>query len=134
MDSINVTTEILSLAEARRRLEVIKPEVERLMDLSRQIQQMHALLKGFSGSGKHPPLLTAGLERLRVAWRESLQRINDQGATVKDPATGLMDFYTWHGDELVFLCWHHGEETIEAWHGLDEGFAGRKSVESLREP
>ncbi len=55
--------------------------------------------------------------------------VNELGAYVKDPEIGLVDFYAWRGDEMVFLCWRHGEHDIVAWHGLDEGFAGRKRLD-----
>ena len=47
---------------------------------------------------------------------------------LKDPMTGLIDFYTWVDGELAFLCWQHGEDSIEYWHGIEEGYRGRKPV------
>lgn len=50
---------------------------------------------------------------------------------VKDPVLGLVDFYTFHGDDLVYLCWKEGEEEVEAWHTLDGGYKGRRPVDEL---
>ena len=60
------------------------------------------------------------------AYKELVTR----GAYLKDPATGLLDFYTWRGDEIVFLCWKDGEDTIGYWHGLHDGFLGRAPLEA----
>ena len=35
---------------------------------------------------------------------------------IKDPTTGLLDFYAWKDDDVVFLCWKYGEDTIRHWH------------------
>ena len=31
----------------------------------------------------------------------------------------------------VYLCWQYGEEHIEFWHGIDDGFAGRQSLDEF---
>ena len=133
MEEINVTTEILDLEEARSRLEEIKPEIDTLMKLSRDIRAMHGRMSDLDEDSAAASQLRARLDRLQDTWRDSLKRINEKGATVKDPSAGLIDFYCWHAGELVFLCWRHGEETINAWHGLHEGYAGRKPVSALTE-
>ena len=35
-----------------------------------------------------------------------------------------------HEDEEVYLCWKLGEKHIFYWHRMDEGFAGRKPLDS----
>ncbi len=68
------------------------------------------------------------LERIdayRDAWRE----IEDMGAVLKDPRTGLVDFYGRVDGKLVWLCWKYGEEAVSHYHGLDEGFVARRAIE-----
>jgi hypothetical protein len=31
----------------------------------------------------------------------------------------------------VLLCWKVGEDEIAFWHDLEEGFAGRRSIDDL---
>jgi hypothetical protein len=70
--------------------------------------------------------LTVQVERYQEAWRE----IEATGAVLKDPRQGLLDFYGRVDGKLVWLCWKYGEETVTHYHGLDEGFSGRKLIES----
>jgi hypothetical protein len=130
----NVVTEIVDLAEARRRLPKLRPRVSLLMEATRGLKSAHLRLhRSGVALGEDP----ARLERLtrdrRAAeerFRAALEAVNELGAYVKDPEIGLVDFYSWRGAEMVFLCWRHGEEDIVAWHGIDEGFSGRKSLDA----
>jgi hypothetical protein len=70
--------------------------------------------------------LAAHVERYQAAWRE----IEDTGAVLKDPRQGLLDFYGRVDGKLVWLCWKYGEDAVTHYHGLDEGFSGRKPIES----
>ena len=66
------------------------------------------------------------IETYRAGWRE----VEDMGAVLKDPRTGLLDFYGRVDGKLVWLCWKYGEDAVAHYHGLDEGFAGRKPIEA----
>jgi hypothetical protein len=70
--------------------------------------------------------LARRLERYRSGWQE----VEEMGAVLKDPRTGLVDFYGQVDGKTVWLCWRYGEESVTHYHGLDEGFAGRKPIES----
>jgi hypothetical protein len=47
---------------------------------------------------------------------------------LKDLDTGLVDFYSLRGSEIVFLCWKEGEAEIKHWHSLKGGFSTRKPI------
>jgi hypothetical protein len=66
------------------------------------------------------------VDAYRSAWRE----VDDLGAVLKDPSTGLVDFYGRVDGNLVCLCWKYGEDAVTHYHGLDEGFVGRKPIEA----
>jgi hypothetical protein len=70
--------------------------------------------------------LVERVERYQSAWRE----VEDMGAVLKDPRTGLVDFYGQVDGKFVWLCWRYGEDAVTHYHGLDEGFANRKPIES----
>jgi hypothetical protein len=70
--------------------------------------------------------ILARIERYQAAWRE----VEDLGAVLKDPRLGLLDFYGQVDGELVWLCWRYGEASVTHYHRLDEGFGGRKPIES----
>lgn len=62
--------------------------------------------------------------KYEAGWRE----IQSMGAVVKDPQSGLLDFYGRIEGRLVWLCWKFGEERLGYYHELDAGFAGRRAL------
>jgi hypothetical protein len=70
--------------------------------------------------------ILALIDKYRAGWRE----IEDLGVVVKDPRIGLVDFFGAVDGRTVFFCWRYGEESITHYHGIDEGFAGRKPIQS----
>jgi hypothetical protein len=134
MDHANITTDILSLDEARRRLPALRPHVVALMEITTELVDLSNTLQDLSErSGDHTAekeRLMARSKELTQAYERELKAANDLGAVIKDPTTGLLDFYAWKDDDVVFLCWRYGEDTIRHWHRLTDGFRGRRPVES----
>jgi hypothetical protein len=69
--------------------------------------------------------IIARLEGYQAAWAT----LDDMGAVLKDPRTGLIDFYGQVDGKLVWLCWRYGEDAISHYHQLNEGFSARKPIE-----
>jgi len=61
-------------------------------------------------------------------FEEKLEDLFQLGAHLKDLETGLVDFYSRRGQEVVFLCWKEGEEEIGHWHSLQGGFKSRQPL------
>ena len=62
--------------------------------------------------------------------REAIEAVQETGCVVKDLDIGLVDFPTLYRGVEVYLCWKLGEPGIDFWHGVDEGFRGRKAIDS----
>ena len=82
-----------------------------------------------AGNGGNPALskLVKDFQRLD----DLLHAILATGAQVKDMNTGLLDFPAWRSDHEVCLCWKLGEEKIAFWHEIEDGFAGRQSIDQF---
>jgi hypothetical protein len=79
--------------------------------------------------------LSEAMRRQRSAEEELIEaagRLDDLGVELKDPTTGLVDFLSYQGDELVELCWQLGEDEVGYWHRIGEGYAGRKPIRARR--
>ena len=55
-------------------------------------------------------------------------RLRGEGIEVKDLEDGLVDFYSVHNGEVVFLCWQKGEGDIEFYHTLEGGYRNRRPL------
>jgi hypothetical protein len=98
------------------RVEILKhqPEIWSVMEKS-------------AGNGGNPTLsrMVKSFDRLD----ELIHAIQDSGALIKDINTGLLDFPAIREGREVYLCWKHGEGDIAYWHEIEDGFAGRQSIE-----
>jgi hypothetical protein len=73
-------------------------------------------------------VLKGELAELVAEYRHAWQEVESMGAVIKDPQSGLVDFYGRLDGNVVWLCWKYGEEEVTYYHALDEGFAGRKQI------
>jgi hypothetical protein len=68
--------------------------------------------------------LRARIGRYETGW----QRVQRWGGVVKDPQTGLVDFYGRVDGKLVWLCWRYGEDSLGYYHELTSGYPGRRPL------
>ena len=62
---------------------------------------------------------------------KSIEELEANGVSIKSIEQGLLDFPSLMFNEEIWLCWKEGETEIKFWHGKDEGFNGRKPIESM---
>lgn len=73
--------------------------------------------------------LMEGLHFNSKQFEQHLSALIESGAQLKDLDTGLVDFYSRRGQELIFLCWKEGEDEVGFWHSLEGGFRGRQPLD-----
>jgi len=99
-----------------------------LGELTRHLGATPQTLDGDSGDSQEVGRLKRDLrhriERYESGWR----KIQTLGGVIKDPQTGLVDFYGRIDGRLVWLCWRYGEDSLGYYHELESGFAGRKPL------
>jgi hypothetical protein len=129
-----------TLAESERLLPTIERELRQALFHKNEYQTAEAELdacmrhiRDSGGARVHPGevlALRARRDTSGAALKSAIETIEQTGALIKDLDIGLIDFLTlYHGRE-VCLCWKLGESAIEFWHGTEEGFRGRKPVDS----
>lgn len=136
--------QIFTLAEANAKLPQVRRVLTRLqqlqqamVDSQRECEALTASLAEGNGHSRRAlqDQLDAGRahqDQLIAEMDTALRELDACGALLKDPAVGLVDFYSRRAGELIFLCWRLGEaERIGFWHTLEGGFAGRQPVDSL---
>jgi hypothetical protein len=129
-----------TLLEAEALLPQIDSHLRRLMEL----KNLHEQLDGSINEIHHRISVSGGMipprgELLELKRRKAetvrdlkttVDSIQSTGCQIKDVDTGLIDFPTlYHGKE-VLLCWKLGEQGISFWHHVEDGFQGRRSIDS----
>lgn len=117
--------------EANQTLEIVRPMVGELIDISGRIRQRQpeiwAVVEKSAGNGGNPTLskMLPDFDRLDLI----LHQLQDMGIEVKDLSTGLIDFPALKDGRVVYLCWKYNEASIQFWHEIEAGFAGRQPID-----
>ena len=105
----------------------------RAEELEYEMQQLSHRI--FLSGGMHVDVSAAARRRAErdkavQSGRDTLAEIDSIGVQVKDLEQGLLDFPYVMDGKTVLLCWKLGEPAITHWHTEEEGFAGRKPLDS----
>lgn len=118
-----------SVDEANALIPSIRPLLERIRDTQHTlaadktvaVMREKAANNGGGLPGRHLAELTKTLEA-------DLRQLQEWGIVLRDPTTGLIDFFHQREGETVFLCWKLGEARVEWWHPVHTGIAGRQRL------
>lgn len=137
-----MTSKMFTLEEANTLLPVLESLLKQAIDNKQLVDDADQEFQDLA----HKIFLNGGtlvnvtyLARRKAEREKAVQQVKDAvseihatGVQVKDLDVGLLDFPCQASGEVVLLCWKFGEEKkIQHWHGLDEGFRGRKPIETL---
>lgn len=121
-----------SLAEAQTLLQEIVPSLTRMQELKQQLDakgydlRMHRYFDGLGANGLKA--FPDQMEELIRLYKE----LSTRGVLLKDIDKGLIDFPTIRNNgEEVYLCYMLGEPEIRYWHHIDDGFSGRRDLDTL---
>lgn len=124
--------------------EALLPKVERLLHDLRDYKSAYDSADGELGQIVQRVALAGGMvpPRDRVAelraqkdvsargLKHTIEQFEQLGCLVKDLDVGLVDFPTLYRGKEVYLCWKSGELGIGFWHRIEDGFPGRKPIDS----
>ncbi len=108
---------------ARRELRALRPTVERMCRLVREMQRRRPV--------RIVPDQRVEGSYFAMVWKlhGQLAEIRRRGARVGDLGTGVLDFPARRNGRRVWLCWKVGEPTLSYWHEAGTGYDGRRRVD-----
>ena len=126
-------SQLFTLQEANEALVSIRPWMDEIQNIRSEIlkhqPEIWSVMEKSAGNGGNPTLsrMVKTFDRLDAL----IHSIQDLGAIIKDINTGLLDFPALKDGREVYLCWQYGEGDIAFWHEIEDGFAGRQSIDDL---
>jgi hypothetical protein len=115
-----------ALPEVKRLFANIVTQKNRVVALQEQIEMIVQSGSQFEQFIKKKQELNEGVSNLYKA----IEQLENTGVVIKSVDEGLLDFPSKRFNEEVWLCWKAGEDEIKFWHAKDEGFMGRKPLET----
>lgn len=120
------------------------PEVERILVALRDQREELIALRDRVVAASPPddqaptPAVAEQLRLLRLSMQglidqmqAGVARLVDMDITLRDIATGLIDFPALVTGRPIWLCWRLGEGDVAHWHSHDEGFDSRRPLSEL---
>jgi hypothetical protein len=95
-----------------------------------QIAKRITLTGGMVAPRQRISELRARKEAAARSLKTTLERIQEMGCQLKDIEMGLVDFPTLYREQEVYLCWKLGESSIKFWHHVEDGYRGRRPIDS----
>jgi hypothetical protein len=124
-------TDFYTIDRANQRLEALEAVLIQLRDQRAELRELKAAFDATEAGAEH--------ERLRLRMQgviDQMQagvvRIDGWKITLRDIATGLVDFPALASGRQVWLCWRLGEADVAWWHELEAGVAGRQALIDLK--
>ena len=121
-----------TVAEANALLPVLRPHVRRLIRAWQRLAAMQEEVVALLGRKPRVDLgggvLSAAAADI-VAAQNAIVAIQANGAELKDPSIGLLDFLALRDGVAVYLCWRYDEPRIGFWHPIESGYAGRQPLD-----
>jgi hypothetical protein len=123
-----------TLEEANALLPRLREEIAALQAGNQELARQRAALKELLGlpvlnghAGQALGLENAIADLLRDLGAR-LDGLAKLGVSLKDLASGLIDFPHWRDGRVVYLCWRYDEAEIRFWHELNANFQGRQPL------
>ena len=130
MNEASPVTRHFTVAEANQLLPQVRALVTQIMQARQEIidarPELLSVLESAIGNGGSKKAGEMVLEFKKV--EDSVQALQNLGCTLKDIATGLVDFPSIRNGQEVLLCWKYDEPQVSHWHDLQSGFAGRQPL------
>ena len=118
---------IYTVDEANALLPYLAPTLVELREKFEGAERIRSLVaQAAATNGGSPHREKWSRTMARVA--ELLERLEEWDISLRDVATGLVDFPTVIDGVEGWLCWRLGEPDIGYWHPGDAGFAGRRPL------
>jgi len=128
------------LGEAQTVLPVVEALLRRAQTAGARAGELEVEMQALSqriflAGGMHVDVTSAARRRAErdksvQEAKDTLAEIDAIGVQVKDLEEGLLDFPCVIDGRTVLLCWKLGEREIGYWHSPEDGFAGRKPLDS----
>ena len=130
-----------TVTEANARLSELEELLPRLRGWANRLAEVHeererlANFWGPEADAEDQPdhelksRLDAEFRHLGRRLDEAVGSLRAEGIEVKDLESGLVDFYSMHEGEVVFLCWQRGEPAVGFYHSLTGGYRSRRPIE-----
>ena len=129
---------VFTLQEANHMLPVLTRHIRSLhrlrdlvLGLEVEIDVLELITDEKTARSAHLEQKLKDYNQLVEEFHEVVSEIHSLGCYLKDPNSGLIDFYGMREGRKVFFCWKFGESEIGHWHEVERGYKDRRPLQPM---
>jgi hypothetical protein len=123
-----------TLEQANEMLPIVIKKFQNIVNMKNEVVRIQSDLENnpkYMETFKDYIIKKQELNSAITNFYKSIEDLEAIGVSIKSIDQGLLDFPSLMFNEEIWLCWKDGETEIKFWHGKEEGFNGRKPIESM---
>jgi|TARA_B100001971_G_scaffold208086_1_gene229316 hypothetical protein len=131
-----ITKRYFKIEEANSLIPKLSKILIQIMKINNHLSMINSISVDYEDelkSIKNDIVVNKNFHRLYYNLYKKIEMLTNLGCIVKDADLGIVDFYSMLEGREILLCWKLGEKEIKFWHYADESYAGRKSIDMLKE-
>ena len=124
-----------TVSEAEDIIPLLKPRIVNLMRLSRAIEFLEAVDIQYENEYetiRQDIMMNKKFHHFSLKFCKEVEKLLKIGVVLKDAEEGVVNFFSLHEGQEIFLCWKLGEHKIDSWHRINDSYDMRKPVSELK--
>jgi len=124
-----------SVSEAEDSIQFLEPRLINLMKLSKAIDLLDAIEIEYDDEYEtiqKDVLMNKKFHEYSLKFCKEIEKLLSQGVILKDIEEGIINFFSVHNNEEIFLCWKLGDKKIDSWYPAGSDFEFRRPISDLK--
>ena len=121
---------LFTVQEANRLIPVVDQKLSDMQEAIRDILALREALQPMNSLSLEAQQTAEEIKFLLGTVQEDKLALDGMGVHLQDVETGLVDFPSRLGAEVVYLCWEQGKDAITHYHRLNQEVKARQPLPS----
>ena len=121
---------LFTVQEANRLIPVVDQKLSDMQEAIRDILALREALQPMNSLSLEAQQTAEEIKFLLGTVQEDNLELDGMGVHLQDVETGLVDFPSRLGAEVVYLCWEQGKDAITHYHRLNQEVKARQPLPS----
>ena len=123
---------LFTVQEANKLIPVVDQKLRELQGAVQDILALREALQPMNGLSLEAQQTAEEIKFLLGVVQQEKLELDNMGVHLQDVETGLVDFPSRLGAEVIYLCWEQGEDAITHYHRLNQEVKARQPLPSER--
>ena len=121
---------LFTVQEANNLIPVVNQKLSEMQSAIRDILALREALQPMNALGLEAQQTAEEIKFLLGVVQQEKLELDSLGVHLQDVETGLVDFPSRLGAEVIYLCWEQGKDAVTHYHRLNQEVKARQPLPS----